>query len=153
MKEQGFAVRTNGIFGFIFLVLLLIGLFFIAKGVFTILAWLSPALIIGALILNYRTVLNYLKFILSLIQRNPLAGIIAIVLSVIGFPVLSGVLFGKAIFDRKVRRLQRAHAAGEASEYVEYEEVISSRHKDELQLPPIEKQQAEKKDNRYENLF
>jgi hypothetical protein len=153
MNGQGFSVRGNGIFGFIFLVLLLVGLFFLAKSIFTLLAWASPVLIVGALILNPRTVLNYLKFVLSLVQRNPLAGIIAIILSVIGFPVLSGVLFGKAILDRKVRRLHSAHEASQAAEYVDYEEVIKPEKKDALDLPPLEKQSTEKKDNRYENLF
>jgi hypothetical protein len=153
MNGQGFSVRGNGIFGFIFLVLLLIGLFFLAKSIFTLLAWASPVLILGALILSPKTILNYLKFVLTLLHRNPLAGIIAIVLSVIGFPVLSGVLFGKAILDRKIRRLHGAHEASQAAEYVDYEEVIMPEKKDMLDLPPIEKQQAEKKDNRYENLF
>src|SRR5687767_2604061 len=119
MKGQRFAVRTNGIFGFIFLVLILVAIFFIAKGIFKLLALAAPVLIIGALIINYRTIINYFKFILSLLRRNPLGGIIAILLSIIGFPVLAFVLFGKAILDRKVRRLQREHRAKEEGEYVQ----------------------------------
>ncbi len=153
MESRGFSVRSNGIFGFIFLLLLLVGLFFLAKGIFTILLWLSPFLIVGSLILNYKTILNYFKFIISLLHRNTLAGIIVIILSVVAFPVLSGILFGKAIIDRKVRRLQRAHEAGEASEYVDYEEVIKPGRKEDLELPPLDKSQAQKKENRYENLF
>ena len=132
MKGQGFAVRTNGIFGFIFLVLVLVAIFFIAKGIFKLLALAAPVLIIGALIINYRTILNYFKFILSLLRRNPLGGIIAILLSIIGFPVLAFVLFGKAILDRKVRRLQREHRAQEEGEYVPYEEVIRDKRDADL---------------------
>ncbi|MEP6795425.1 MAG: hypothetical protein ABJB16_13935 [Saprospiraceae bacterium] len=156
MASQGFSIRGNGILGFIFMVLVLIGMFFIAKGIFTLLAYASPVLLAGALIINYKTVLNYLKFILSLLQRNVLSGIVAIIFSVIGFPVLAGVLFGKALFDRKIRRLQQAHANEQASEYVDYEEVIKperSQRNDGLELPPLEKPQAEKKDNKYEKLF
>lgn len=156
MASQGFSIRGNGILGFIFMVLVLVGLFFIAKGIFTLLAYASPVLLVGALIINYKTVLNYLKFILSLLQRNVLSGIVAIIFSVIGFPVLAGVLFGKALFDRKIRRLQQAHANEQASEYVDYEEVIKperSQRNDGLELPPLEKPEAEKKDNRYEKLF
>ncbi len=156
MASQGFSIRGNGILGFIFMVLVLVGMFFIAKGIFTLLAYASPVLLAGALIINYKTVLNYLKFILSLLQRNVLSGIVAIIFSVIGFPVLAGVLFGKALFDRKIRRLQQAHANEQASEYVDYEEVIKperSQRNDGLELPPLEKPQAEKKDNRYEKLF
>jgi predicted membrane protein len=156
MANQGFSIRGNGILGFIFLVLVLVGMFFIAKGIFTLLLWASPFLLVGALIINYKTILNYLKFILSLLQRNVLSGIVAIIFSFIGFPILAGVLFGKALFDRKIRRLQQAHAHQESSEYVDYEEVIKperSQRNDGLDLPPLEKPQVEKKDNRYEKLF
>ncbi len=153
MKGQGFSMKTNGIFGFIFLVLLLVGLFFIAKGIFTILAYAAPVLLIGALIINYKTVINYFKFILSLFKRSALTGIIAILLSIIGFPVLSGVLFGKAILDRKVRRLREAHQAREEGEFVNHEEVVRRMPDEELELPSFEKPQIPKKDNRYEDLF
>ena len=91
MAIQGFNIRLNGIIGFAFMVLLFVGLFFIAKGVFTVLAWVAPVLIILALLINYRTVLNYLKFMLGLLQRNPVGGIIGILLSFFGFPILAGV--------------------------------------------------------------
>ena len=139
MKGQGFSVRSNGIFGFVFLILVLVAIFFIAKGIFKLLAFAAPVLILGALIINYRTIVNYFKFILSLIRRSPLTGIIAILLSIVGFPVLAGVLFGKAILDRKVRKLQEAHQARREGEYVEYEEVIRDKRNDDFELPPIEK--------------
>jgi hypothetical protein len=74
------------------------------------------------LIINYKTIINYFRFILGLLHRNPLGGIIAIILSVVGFPILSGVLFGKSILDRKVKPLQQAHEANEKGEEVDYEE-------------------------------
>jgi hypothetical protein len=155
MTTQGFNLRFNGIIGFIFLVMLFVGLFFLAKGIFTLLAWISPVLIVGALLINYRTIINYFRFILSLLQRNPLTGIIAIVLSVIGFPILSGVLFGKAILDRKVKKLVEAHQAREQGEYVEYQEVVPQKKETTLDLPPLEKEAPapKSKDNRYEDLF
>ncbi|HUR31782.1 MAG TPA: hypothetical protein VMZ69_10155 [Saprospiraceae bacterium] len=153
MRGQGFSLKSKGIFGFIFMVLVLVALFFVAKGIFKLLALISPLLIIGALIINYRTIINYFRFILSLIHRSPLTGIIAILFSIIGFPILSGVLFGKAILDRKVRRLQQEHVAREQGEYVHYEEVKRNRPADELELPPFEKPEPQKKDNRYEDLF
>lgn len=153
MKDQGFSLRTNGIFGFVFMVLILVALFFIAKGIFKLLALAAPVLIVGALIINYRTVINYFKFILALLQRSPLVGIIAILLSIIGFPILSGVLFAKAIFDRKIRRLRKAHQIRQEGEYVDYEEVSQQPKKENLDLPPMEKSQPGKKDNQYEDLF
>ena len=155
MTTQGFNIRLNGIIGFVFLVMLFVGLFFLAKGLFTVLSWIAPVLIIGALIINYRTIINYFRFMLSLLQRNPLTGIVAIILSVIGFPILSGVLFGKAILDRKVKKLVEAHQAREQGEFVDYEEVIPQKKEPTLDLPPLEKETpaSKAKDNRYEDLF
>ncbi|HQW03457.1 MAG TPA: hypothetical protein PLV75_14425 [Saprospiraceae bacterium] len=153
MATQGFNIRFNGIIGFAFMVLLFVGLFFIAKGVFTVLAWIAPVLIILALLINYRTVLNYLKFMLGLLQRNPVGGIIGILLSFFGFPILAGVLFGKSILDRKVKKLNEAYQAEKDGEFVEFEEIIKSERETKLDLPPMEKQAPVKKDNQYEDLF
>ena len=153
MATQGFNIRFNGIIGFAFMVLLFVGLFFIAKGVFTVLAWVAPVLIILALLINYRTVLNYLKFMLGLLQRNPVGGIIGILLSFFGFPILAGVLFGKSILDRKVKKLNEAYQAEKYGEFVEFEEIIKPERETKLDLPPMEKQAPVKKDNQYEDLF
>ena len=153
MATQGFNIRFNGIIGFAFMVLLFVGLFFIAKGVFTVLAWIAPVLIILALLINYRTVLNYLKFMLGLLQRNPVGGIIGILLSFFGFPIVAGVLFGKSILDRKVKKLNEAYQAEKDGEFVEFEEIIKSERETKLDLPPMEKQAPVKKDNQYEDLF
>lgn len=153
MKSQGFNIRLNGIIGFAFMVLIFVALFFLAKGVFTLLSWIAPVLIILTLLINPRTILNYFRFMLSLLQRNPLGGILGIILSVVGFPILSGVLFGKAILDRKVRKLSEAYKAQESSEYVEYEEVIRPDRENNLDLPPLEKEAQPPKENPYKDLF
>jgi len=153
MATQGFNIRFTGIIGFAFMVLLFLGLFFIAKGVFNVLGWIAPVLIILALLINYRTVLNYLKFMLALLQRNPVGGIIGILLSFFGFPILAGVLFGKSILDRKVKKLNDAYRAEKEGEFVEFEEIIKPNRETKLDLPPLEKQAPIKKDNQYEDLF
>ena len=153
MRGQGFSVRSNGIFGFIFMILVLVGLFFIARGIFKLLALAAPVLILGALIINYRTVINYFKFILNLFKRSVLTGIIAVLLSIIGFPILSAVLFGKSILDRKVKRLQQHAQMEREGELVEYEEVIKPTREKDLELPPLEKQEPPQKENPYKDLF
>ena len=163
MQTQGFSLRFNGIIGFIFMVLIMVALFFIAKGIFTLLAWLSPLLLVGALLIHYKTVLNYLRFILGLLQRNPLSGIIAILLSVFGFPVVAGILFGKSILDRKVKKLHQAYQSQEATEYAEYEEVVHP-ETESFELPPLKKEIPSsettpknegpvKEENKYKDFF
>ncbi len=151
--SQGFNIRFNGIIGFAFMVMIFVGLFFLAKGVFTVLSWVAPVLIIGALIINYRTVLNFIKYMWALLKRNPLGGILGIVLSVIGFPILSGFLFGKAILDRKVKKISQEYQTRKEGEFVEFEEVIRDDFDTELHLPPIQKAPQPKDDNEYKDLF
>ncbi len=153
MKSQGFNIRLNGIIGFVIMVGILVFLFFVARGIFRLLSFAAPVLILLALIINYRTILNYFRFLFGLLKRNPLSGILAILLSIVGFPILSGVLLGKAVLDRKVRKLQQAHEAHEQGELVDYEEVIRPEREDSLHLPPLEKQKPEPKENPYKDLF
>ncbi len=81
-------------------------------------------------------------------------GIVGILLSVIGFPILSGVLFGKAILDRKVKKLRQAHQQQmpERDEYVEFEEIVRKEDRQNLELPPLEKKERAK-DNPYKDFF
>jgi len=116
-------------------------LFFIAKGVFQILTWLAPALIIGALIVNYRTVLGYIQYIWGLLKNNPLMGVVMILLTVVGFPIVSGFLFAKAFFDRRVRQIMQEQEP--KVQNIEYEEVFDD--EDSLELPQIEKRSQEER--------
>lgn len=151
--SQGFNIKFNGIVGFAVMVMIFIALFFLAKGLFTVLSWIAPVLIAGALIINYKTVLNFIKFMWALLKRNPLGGILGIVLSVIGFPILSGVLFGKAILDRKVKSLSESFQAKKDGEFVEFEEIIRDDEDTELRLPRMERSSKSNTDNEYKDLF
>lgn len=153
MSNQGFSVKSKGIVGFLFLVAILFVIFFIAKIIFKILLYASPFLLVGALIINYRTVLNYFKFLISLVRRNALAGIIGILLTLIGFPVVSLILFGKAFMDRRIRMLKREHHLREEGEYVNYEEVSRTRRDEGLDLQEFDRPEPKKADNQYKDLF
>lgn len=159
MQSQGYTIRTNGIIGFLFMVLVLVGLFFIAKGIFKLLLWLSPVLIIGALLIHYQTVIGFLKYLWNLLRSNPVVGILAVVLTAVGYPLVCGYLFGKSVLDRKVRKLENAIREREQGEFVEYVEVVrdettpSSERNKPIELPPLESKRPEKAPNRYEDLF
>ena len=153
MATQGFSIKMNGIIGFVFMVMVFVIFIVVAKALFKFSMILAGVLIILALLINYKTVLGYLKFIVSLFKRNVFGGIIGVVLSVIGFPILAGVLFGKSLLDRKVKKLNEAYQAEKEGELVEFEEIIKPDQETKLDLPPLEKQTPVKKDNQYEDLF
>ncbi len=116
------------------MILVMIGLFYIAKGVFTLLAWAAPVLLIITLIIRHEVVLSYGKMLINLVKRNPLMGIVAIVLSIVGFPVVAFALFGKALLDRKIGQLGQKREKAYQDEFVEYEEI----QEESLELPQMD---------------
>ncbi|MCB0546539.1 MAG: hypothetical protein KDD19_03070 [Phaeodactylibacter sp.] len=146
----------SSITGILLVVLFLVVLYFIARAIFTILYYLSPVMIVAALIVDYRVVLGYFKWLGGLLRDNLLLGIGAILLSVLGFPVLSAFLLGKALFKRQVKkaRAQEEVRAPGDGEYIEFEELED----EPLELPRIPKQekpreQPKKKDSHYDEFF
>ena len=115
-----------------------VALFFVARAVFTLLAWVSPVMIVLALIINYRTVLNYVKWLWSLLSGSPLMGVLAVVLTVIGFPVVAAFLFGKALVDRRMKSYMEER--GMIDEYVDYE-IVEEEDPDPLTLPTLEERE------------
>ena len=121
-----------------------------AKGIFTVLAWASPVLLIGAAIMDYTVITDFGKFLMKLIKDNPIMGIVTLVLSVVGYPILFGYLFFKALMRRQVNKIMKE--ANKEPEYDNYEEVNEEQDEDFLELPQIEKQ-SKKATSEYDDLF
>lgn len=109
----------------LFLVLIFVGLFFVAKGVFTLLSWLAPIFLILTLFIDYKVIVNYGQWILKMLKTNLLVGIGAVLLTVFGFPVVSGFLLGKALISKKLKETlgQFEQPTRKKEEYVAYEEI------------------------------
>ncbi len=150
-SPPNFQIKLNGIIGLGIVVLFFVGLFFIAKGIFTILSWAAPVLLIAAIIIHYRTLTGFLKYLWTLLRRQPLMGILAVILSVLGFPIVCGFLFGKAILDRKIRSYQTTMRREQEGELIDYEVIHEEKKEAPLNLntTPAEKQPRDP----YEDLF
>ena len=148
----------NSISSILVLVLGFVLLYFVAKGIFTILAWIAPVLLILTAIFDYRTIIDYGKWIVNLLGRNPLMGIGAIIMTVIGFPVIAGFLFVKALFRKKVNELEKNIQMEREGQFVDYEEV-DSQPIEPLELPSMEveiepePEVKNKNKNDYDDLF
>ena len=140
---------SNAIVGVLFLIASMFVLFWLAKSIFAILAWLAPALLIAALIIDYQSVLNYGKWLLNQLRFNTLSGILYTLLTIVGFPVVSLFLFGKSLLRKKIKALEKNYTQQREGVYTEYEIVDEDNHR--LELPPLEKREAAKDD--YEQLF
>lgn len=125
--------------GFAFLVVLL---FWVAKSVLKLLSFVAPVVFIAALVINYRVVLGYGKWLIGSLKRNPIFGIVAILFSIVGFPVVSIFLLLRALATRGVSNPMKDTA------FTPYEEVQD----DFLDLSEI-KEYQKKVDNNYNDVF
>ncbi|MFT4665485.1 MAG: hypothetical protein ACI8YQ_000129 [Polaribacter sp.] len=113
----------NSILSIVFLVAIFIGLYYLATGIFTILSALAPFMLLGALIINYKVVLNYGKWLLNTLKTNFLRGLGMTVLTVLGFPVISGYLLLKAFLSKKVEKMQADFEDRARPDFADFEEV------------------------------
>lgn len=133
----------SSIIGVVLGILFLLGLFFVARFIFTILYYLSPVMLIAALIIDYKTVTGYGKWLVDKVKTNPLLGIGGILLTVLAFPLVSLFLLGKALFKKKVREVEQEVERQREGEYVDFEELDSE---------PMDLKQLEERFREQENL-
>lgn len=131
----------------------LIILFWLAKGVFYILNIAAPFLLIITLIMNYKVVLGFGSWLLDLLKKDIIVGLLASVGTVVFFPVVSAYLFGKMLLLRKVNKMKSDYTDQSYNikdDYTSYEEV------DEIEIPPLElpkKFENLNKPNNYDKFF
>jgi hypothetical protein len=92
---------TETIVGLVIMVALVWAAIFVFKGIFKILSFAAPIMFIAALIINYKVVLSYGKLLITLLQKNTIMGIIAILLTFFAFPIVSALLLGLAVMNKK----------------------------------------------------
>ncbi len=125
----------NAIIGVAVIVVFMVGLFMLARFVFRILAFLSPIMLIAALVIDYTVVTDYLKWVRNTFRRDAIAGVIIGILSVIGFPVLSGYFLARALLKKQVKKAKAEYERKRDGDLVEYEEL-------ETDFPPRVRKEA-----------
>lgn len=143
----------NSFIGVILGVLFLLGLFFVARFIFTILYYLSPVMLIAALIIDHKTVTGYGRWLVEKVRANPIPGIGGILLTVLAFPLVCLFLLGKALFRKKIREVEQEAEQQREGEYVDFEELDS----EPMDLKRLEeqfrKQQEPKRRGNYDDFF
>ncbi len=150
------AIRQNargnnpiaGIIGLAVMLIIIYLLFKVVTGVISIMYFLGPILLIIALLLNYKVVLNYVKWLGQMIKKDTGRGLLYTGLSVVGYPFVSAWLFLKAFLQFRLKRNVNKQEKAKEKEFVEYEEITDE--EDFLELPELEKP---KETNRYDDLF
>lgn len=128
--------------------------YFVIKGLFTALSYVAPVLLLLAAILEYTVIIDFVRFIFKTLKEKPILGLLAIVLTIVGYPVVFGYLFLKAWTRRRMKK-HAEEIEKQRNRYDAYEEVGED-EADFLILPKIEKPTEVKKQetsSEYDNLF
>lgn len=136
-------------------IIALLLIFVVARFIFRLLYLLSPILLVATAIMDHKVITGYAGWLVQMVRRNTLLGIGAMVLTIVGFPIVTAALFGKALLNRQVRKAREAYEQQQQTpqigEYVDFEELPD----DSLRLPKFEqpKETPRKKDNEYDQFF
>jgi hypothetical protein len=101
----------NSIIGLLTSVIFVVIAFYALKGLFWILAYLSPVLLIATLIIDHNVVVDYLKMLWNLLKTTPFFGLLCCGLSVFALPVIIFYLFGKVMLKRQAKKFQERFEA------------------------------------------
>jgi hypothetical protein len=144
-----------GFFGpLLILAVFFIALFYLAKGVFRALSWVAPFLLVAILILDYKTIIDYINFVFKLLKENTVMGVIAVLVTFFGYPFVLGFLLLKVLGKRQLNKMGE-RIKKEHNTYTDYEEVKEEKD-DFLELPQIprrEQPKAEPRTNDYDDMF
>lgn len=148
----------GGIGGFIIGLVLLYALFKLAGWFFTLLWWAAPVIFIASLIIDHKVFLGYVGSIKRLFQRNWIMGLVAGVLSLVLYPLVSTYLLGMALFKKKLKEKVAEADIQQNGQWVDFEEVPEEPMDldiDYEELPPAPEPLSRdaKKDTRYDDLF
>ena len=155
MTYRQYNYSSNGGTGFILSIIILIliftGLYFLFKGIFWLFTVLAPILFVLTIILNFKVVLNFIDFVIARFKTNILVGILFVILTIIFYPLVTGVLFFRAFgswyLNYKMKKIEKER-------YVEYEDVEDPSSDDFLELPNYTDEKPDSKPtNDYDHLF
>jgi predicted membrane protein len=139
-------------------------LYVMVKGLFTMLYWVAPVLLIVTLIINYRVVRDYAASIVTSLQNDILMGMAKVLFTVLCYPLVIGWLFAKALIYRKVNTLQqdlqKKMNQQDQTQDVDYEEISSEELGKTDEKPPqkpiiiqLPKPKEKDKSNPYDDIF
>ena len=143
-NQRPIGTGSNFWIGIVVISIVLIALFFVAKGIFNLLYYIFPFLLIATLILDYKIVIKYLRMLFGLFKKNPIMAIAGILLTIFFYPAVTAGLFGIAFMNWRIKRNAKKAGGDKPGQYIDFEEV-----KDKpLELEDILEKEPLKKEDR-----
>jgi hypothetical protein len=131
--------RKNGWYGLAIMVVVLVILFFLVTSLFKILYYLSPLLLVLTLIFDYHVVIKYGKMIVRYFRKNWLFGLLLAILTVVGFPIVTGGLFVNAFMNWRIKRAKKQYGQDVSAGREKFSEYELIEGEEELDLAEMEK--------------
>jgi hypothetical protein len=103
----------------------LVVLFLLVRGVFILLSYAAPFLLVAALVIERSVVIDYGRWLIARIRQNLLSGLLLVLLTGLGYMLVFPFLFLKAILHRRLKDNRRRQTREHAAEFVDFEEVDS----------------------------
>jgi predicted membrane protein len=135
-------------------------LYFVVTGFFSLLYMVAPFLLVATLVINYKVVRDYMASLATSLKSDLLVGIVKIAFTILCYPLVIGWLFAKALIYRKVGSLQQDFQKKmnqqEQTQDVDYEEISSEKGTEKPQEPLIiqlPKPKEKDKSNPYDDIF
>ena len=114
---------VSTIIGIVIAVAVLYVLFSIVGWILSLLYKYSFVILIAALIVDHRVVLNYVKAIKSLFDRNPVYGLIATLATFAFYPFVFLYFLGAGLFKKKIREAQQEADIRRNGQWTDFEDV------------------------------
>ncbi|PPK88241.1 hypothetical protein CLV84_1206 [Neolewinella xylanilytica] len=111
------------IIGIVISVAVLYVMFSIVGWVISLLYRYSWLILIAALVIDYRVVLDYLKGLKRLFDRSPVYGLLGAAATVAFYPLVFLYFLGIALFKKKVKEAKQEADVRRNGQWVDYEEV------------------------------
>ena len=153
----------NSLVSLLMFVGVLVLLFFLIKGFITILYLAAIPLIIITLILDYRIVADYVVSLFTTFKKDVLMGVVKVAFTALCYPVVIGWLFIKALFYRKLDKMNadisnqiKQFEKQDEGKFVDFEELDSKTENTKPQKPKIiekPKLRITDRKNPYNDLF
>lgn len=129
-------IPGGGLGCLLFAILAVVAGYYLLQGLYYLLLWAAPALLVLALIVNWRVYPDTIKNWVNTFSVNPVSALLSLALAVLVFPFFALYLFLKALGYRKLEQMRREFGGDPSArdlndEYVEYEELESKQKKDE----------------------
>ncbi len=115
------------IIGVLFFILLMVGFYYLIKGLYAIMLFVAPVLAVIIAVIRYQVYIDYFNWLQRKYKRDILSGITWTVVSIIGFPFLLFFLLFRALTYRAIEKQKKDYFNRYESresietEYQEYE--------------------------------